>query len=168
MSDAKEQMEKLRSEFEVIKNERWFTAPVSHGETAYASWEYQLWLENELLKARSQPLTCNGGYSEAQMEQVYVKGCLDRSVSKDHLTSEDLLRIKGKPFIESLGWIEIKSDKDLPKIGVLVEIALESETILIGRLMNNGWTAFFKDGEQLTKTRPVTHWKKIIPPNHRS
>ncbi len=47
-----ESFDKVRNEFEELHNKSYYVVPVSHGEVAFASWEYQLWLERELLKAR--------------------------------------------------------------------------------------------------------------------
>jgi len=41
--------EEVRKQFmDETKNDRWFTTPVCHGESAFASWEYQLWLEEKV------------------------------------------------------------------------------------------------------------------------
>jgi hypothetical protein len=44
-------IEQLREKYEQETKQRWWTNPVSHGEIAFASWEYQLWLENKLSAA---------------------------------------------------------------------------------------------------------------------
>lgn len=53
-------------------------------------------------------------------------------------------------------WIEVKTDK--PVIGEYVWLLLEGQIMLKGRLCNNGWSAYFADGEKLVGTREVTHW----------
>lgn len=53
-------------------------------------------------------------------------------------------------------WIPVS--KSMPPIGDRVLVALEGETILKGTLFNNGWMAFFADGEKHVGGREVTHW----------
>lgn len=38
----------VRNQFEDETGKGWMVIPVTHGENGYASWEYQLWLENKL------------------------------------------------------------------------------------------------------------------------
>lgn len=44
-------LDEVRLQFEKETGNKWMTVPVTHGELAFASWKYQLWLEN---KAASQ------------------------------------------------------------------------------------------------------------------
>jgi uncharacterized small protein (DUF1192 family) len=44
----------IRDQFEEETNSRHWTAPVSHGETAFASWKYQLWLEANITALRAE------------------------------------------------------------------------------------------------------------------
>jgi hypothetical protein len=65
-------------------------------------------------------------------------------------------------------WISV--EKELPGIGEYVLVNVGFDTVLKGRLMNNGWTAFFADGEKLTGLiRDVTHWMPLPTPptNHK-
>lgn len=39
--------EELREQYENETGEKWFIAPVCHGDTGFASWEYQTWLEEK-------------------------------------------------------------------------------------------------------------------------
>lgn len=56
-------------------------------------------------------------------------------------------------------WISVKEP---PEIGEYVLVNIGEDTVLKGRLMNNGWTAFFSDGENLVDDlRPVTHWQPL-------
>ena len=49
----KEQFEytDVREQFENETGEKWWTNPVCHGETGFASWKYQEWLEKKLSTA---------------------------------------------------------------------------------------------------------------------
>lgn len=61
------------------------------------------------------------------------------------------------------GWVPVESH--LPKIGEYVFVNIKPDTVLKGRLLNNGWTAFFSDGETVVSPiRPVTHWMKQPAP----
>lgn len=53
-------------------------------------------------------------------------------------------------------WINVNDDK--PVVGEYVLLLLEGQIMLKGRLCNNGWSAYFADGEKLVGTREVTHW----------
>lgn len=56
-------------------------------------------------------------------------------------------------------WVKAET---LPEIGEYVFIIVGTDTILKGRLMCNGWTAFFADGEKLVgDVRPVTYWMPL-------
>ena len=46
--------EQLRKEFEEQTGNKAIVFPACHGETGYASWEYQLWLEQNLLEEYAQ------------------------------------------------------------------------------------------------------------------
>lgn len=46
-------MSKLRKQFEKETNKSWWINPVCHGEYAYASWEYQCWLERQVLDKKA-------------------------------------------------------------------------------------------------------------------
>jgi hypothetical protein len=59
-------------------------------------------------------------------------------------------------------WISV--DDDVPNLGEFVLVNIETDTVLKGRLMNNGWAAMFLDGERLTKERKVTHWRPLPSP----
>ena len=62
-------------------------------------------------------------------------------------------------------WVRVEDD--LPEIGEYVLVNVGEDTVLKGRLMDNGWTAFFMDGERLVgDIRPVTHWMPVpLPPS---
>jgi len=47
----------INNEYEAFTGKKFWTKPVRHGDVAFASWEYQIWLENELVKARESVLT---------------------------------------------------------------------------------------------------------------
>ena len=54
-------------------------------------------------------------------------------------------------------WINVKDR--LPVIGEYVLVTFEDiDAILIGRLLNNGWSVFFSDGEAEPFLRTITHW----------
>lgn len=55
------------------------------------------------------------------------------------------------------------SEDLLPLVGDDLLVLLDGETILRGRRMHNGWSAFFADGERSTGTRHVSHWM-LLPP----
>lgn len=40
--------EEIRKQYEIETGKKWFTVPFTHGEQAFASWEYQLWLEKKV------------------------------------------------------------------------------------------------------------------------
>lgn len=63
---------------------------------------------------------------------------------------------------EADDWIPVKKENPVP--GEFVLIIIETDTILKGRLMNNGWAAMFLDGEHLVgPDRDVTHWRPLPP-----
>lgn len=45
-------MKPIHEQYEEETGKRWFTNPVCHGEVAYASWEYQKWLEERASRMR--------------------------------------------------------------------------------------------------------------------
>ena len=52
-----------------------------------------------------------------------------------------------------------------PEVGKYVLVNVGTDTVLKGRLMNNGWTAMFADGEKLVgDVRPVTGWQPLPAP----
>jgi hypothetical protein len=60
------------------------------------------------------------------------------------------------------GWISVETP---PEVGEYVLVIVGEDTVLKGRLMNNGWTAFFSDGEKLVgEIRPVTMWQPLPSP----
>ena len=38
----------VQNQFEKESGKQWYIVPVSHGEVAFVSWEYQLWLEEKV------------------------------------------------------------------------------------------------------------------------
>lgn len=52
--ENQEKQQELRKEFEEKTGQKWFTNPVCHGETGYASWDYQLSLEDEVIRLREE------------------------------------------------------------------------------------------------------------------
>ena len=40
--------EEIRKQYETETGKKWCIIPYTHGENAYASWEYQLWLEKKV------------------------------------------------------------------------------------------------------------------------
>lgn len=40
--------EEIRKQYEIETGKKWFTVPFTHGEQAFASWGYQLWLEKKI------------------------------------------------------------------------------------------------------------------------
>ncbi len=40
--------EEIRKQYETETGKKWFTVPFTHGEQAFASWGYQLWLEKKV------------------------------------------------------------------------------------------------------------------------
>lgn len=60
-------------------------------------------------------------------------------------------------------WIRVEDE--LPELGECVWVYLDTNVAFKGRLMNNGWTAFFADGEKLVgENWKVTHWSYITTP----
>jgi hypothetical protein len=54
VKQSQELFDKLRKEFESEHaGQKFWINPVCHGDRAFASWEYQLWLEMELIKSRA-------------------------------------------------------------------------------------------------------------------
>lgn len=47
----------VQKEFETATGRDWMTNPVCHGELGFASWEYQTWLESQVLRLRPVPAT---------------------------------------------------------------------------------------------------------------
>lgn len=61
-------------------------------------------------------------------------------------------------------WISV-NDR-LPELGEKILVAIDGGwVILLGRLMTNGWTAFYSDGEELVNQdkngSKVTHWMPL-------
>ena len=46
----------LQKQYETETGKKWWTNPVCHGEMGFASWEYQIWLEQKLIANRHQVL----------------------------------------------------------------------------------------------------------------
>jgi hypothetical protein len=60
----------------------------------------------------------------------------------------------------------ISVSDQLPEIGEFILIANTEGAVLVGRLMKNGWFAYFADGEKDMGELTATHWRKLpIPPN---
>jgi hypothetical protein len=59
-------------------------------------------------------------------------------------------------------WISVTDE--LPEIGEYVTCHNTEGCISTGRLLNNGFTMFFADGEQLAGELSVTHWQKLPNP----
>lgn len=53
-SQMPQNIEEVRRMFEEDEGKKWMTNPVCHGETGFASWDYQLWLENNLIQLQRQ------------------------------------------------------------------------------------------------------------------
>lgn len=60
--------EEIRNQFEAETGKGWMVIPVTHGENGYASWEYQLWLEQRVAKlsAPQQPVPQQTGLLTAK------------------------------------------------------------------------------------------------------
>lgn len=61
------------------------------------------------------------------------------------------------------GWISVDTP---PEIGEYVLLQLDSSTVLMGRLMSNGWAATFTNcGESGVREREVKYWMNLpLPP----
>ncbi len=85
---TEEEHEEIRKEFESESGKKWMINPTSHGETGFASWDYQLWLESSLrasqeevkrLKDRELELgMCAEG---AERETTFVRDNLARELA---------------------------------------------------------------------------------------
>lgn len=63
---------------------------------------------------------------------------------------------------EAGDWISV--DDRLPQIGDNVMIYNTEGAILIGYMVNDGWVAFFADGEKLMGELTATHWMPLPEP----
>lgn len=61
-------------------------------------------------------------------------------------------------------WISVKDS--LPEIGEYVSVFSSVGIPFKGYLLDNGWVAFFADGEQLCTGEPhhITHWQPLPKP----
>lgn len=86
-------MNELQKQFEKETGKEWFVIPYTHGENAYASWEYQLWLE-----ARVNPLGAVVGMQTADVEKKFrqledlIKEVFTSSVDPSYKYSEEFIR----------------------------------------------------------------------------
>lgn len=61
-------------------------------------------------------------------------------------------------------WVLVENG--LPELCEKVTVCLSDETVLVGRLYSNGWSAFFMDGESPVIERTVIAWQPLpSPPN---
>jgi hypothetical protein len=88
----------LRDEFEKETGEKWWTNPVSHGEMAFASWNYQLWLEKKLSTA-----FINGGLHQSSVSQFEPLVILRPLIMKYQRHKIDYDAISGKIVSEGYG-----------------------------------------------------------------
>lgn len=66
-------MNELQKQFEKETGKKWLVIPYTHGENAYASWEYQLWLE-----ARVNPLGAEVMQKTAgSADEIFIKGKIE-------------------------------------------------------------------------------------------
>ncbi len=54
MKTAGKMITELREQYEKETRKRWWTNPVCHGETGFAAWEYQTWLEEKVISHNKQ------------------------------------------------------------------------------------------------------------------
>lgn len=61
-------------------------------------------------------------------------------------------------------WIRVKDE--LPEIGKYVSVFSSVGIPFKGKLLDNGWVAFFADGEKLCTGEPhhITHWQPLPEP----
>lgn len=69
--ENQEKQQELRKEFEEKTGQKWFTNPVCHGETGYASWDYQLSLEDEVIRLRETVKDMIGDITEQPIDTVF-------------------------------------------------------------------------------------------------
>lgn len=86
----------------------------------------------------------------------------------DHPIMQGGLRTEG--FIAGAEWAEsqmrwIPVEEALPEVGEYCLLVIGENTVLKGRLMANGFNAFYADGEKLVDDlRPVTSWQPLPEP----
>lgn len=86
-----EDAKQLQEQFEKETGKRWYDVPYTHGEIAYASWDYQLWLEAiALAKTPSVEASKAEGYSLEQMYQCALQFFYHWYNSKGNNTAQGL------------------------------------------------------------------------------
>lgn len=65
--------EEIRKQYEIETGKKWFTVPFTHGEQAFASWGYQLWLEKKISQVEPEvkPDACGGWRKEKPNKPCY-------------------------------------------------------------------------------------------------
>ena len=172
--------EQLRKEFEEQTGNKAIVFPACHGETGYASWEYQLWLEQKLLEEYAQQFRSPDmaeALSLLDMASSLV-GNPGTNISSSTDLACDSWQEKYKKSIASLapgvedgsGWVKVE-DRLPENAGWVNDTVMfwskKHGHALIGcyDFEFDDWTQQpWTEGAEKLKSSDVTHWRPLPTP----
>lgn len=177
--------EEIRKEFESQTGNMAIIFPACHGETGYASWEYQLWLEQKILAAQqfrspdmAEALSLLKEYEQWEADLIADNEMWWPSVPKDRISGKTYdkmieLQAKRNKLLASLcspgsGWVKVEDG--LPEIpppyfeNGLKLTPLGCRVIVYDSVSKEVYEANYYDGHFDDNNPDITHWRPLPTP----
>ena len=174
--------EQLRKEFEEQTGNKAIVFPACHGETGYASWEYQLWLEQKLFEEYAQQFRSPDMAEALRLKWITLTEDMGRMLSGQRGVSIDKLnKVMNlvQEFVNTLpaslsspgsGWVKVDYTKPetLPEFGVdvIVYAPEEKDPVIIDHCFKGADGNVYWDwcNNPDTHKPTVTHWQPLPAP----